>query len=126
MELFEDIRREYEFGEGTIAGVARKFCIHRRMVREAHLRKAQFERVLDVFLRLAGGMKAQRRVHVIICGQNHAAVSNFERPISSFNKRAHCTLQKRNPTKQNLKSNRDVLFWIWFAPVAQMDRAAVS
>ena len=35
MELFEDIRREYEFGEGTIAGVARKLGVHRRMVREA-------------------------------------------------------------------------------------------
>jgi transposase len=35
VELFEDIRREYEFGEGTIAGVARKLGVHRRMVREA-------------------------------------------------------------------------------------------
>jgi len=35
VELFEAIRREYEFGEGTIAGVARKLGIHRRMVREA-------------------------------------------------------------------------------------------
>ena len=35
MELFETIRREYEFGVGTIQGVSRKFGIHRRMVREA-------------------------------------------------------------------------------------------
>lgn len=35
MELFEEIRREYEFGVGTIQGVARKFGVHRRMVREA-------------------------------------------------------------------------------------------
>ncbi len=35
MELFEQIRREYEHGVGTISGVARKFGIHRRMVREA-------------------------------------------------------------------------------------------
>lgn len=35
MELFEQIRREYEHGVGTIKGVARKFGIHRRMVREA-------------------------------------------------------------------------------------------
>lgn len=35
VELFEEIRREYEFGEGTIQGVARKFGVHRRMVREA-------------------------------------------------------------------------------------------
>ena len=35
VELFEEIRREYEFGVGTIAGVARKSKVHRRMVREA-------------------------------------------------------------------------------------------
>jgi transposase len=35
VELFETIRREYEFGVGTIAGVARKLGVHRRMVREA-------------------------------------------------------------------------------------------
>lgn len=35
MELFEEIRREYEFGVGTIKGVARKLKVHRRMVREA-------------------------------------------------------------------------------------------
>ena len=35
VELFEEIRREYEFGIGTIAGVANKLKVHRRMVREA-------------------------------------------------------------------------------------------
>lgn len=35
MELFEAIRREYEFGVGTIKGVACKLGVHRRMVREA-------------------------------------------------------------------------------------------
>lgn len=35
MELFETIRREYQFGAGTIKGVARKLGIHRRVVREA-------------------------------------------------------------------------------------------
>ncbi len=35
MELFEAIRREYEFGIGTIKGVARKLRVHRRLVREA-------------------------------------------------------------------------------------------
>jgi transposase len=35
VELFEIIRREYEFGECTISGVARKLGIHRRMVRDA-------------------------------------------------------------------------------------------
>lgn len=35
VELFEQIRREYEFGIGTIQGVSKKFGVHRRMVREA-------------------------------------------------------------------------------------------
>ena len=35
VELFEQIRREYEFGLGTISGVARKYGVHRRMVRQA-------------------------------------------------------------------------------------------
>ncbi len=35
VELFEEIRREYEFGIGTVAGTARKLGVHRRLVREA-------------------------------------------------------------------------------------------
>ena len=35
MELFEAIRREYEFGIGSIRGVATKLGVHRRLVREA-------------------------------------------------------------------------------------------
>jgi transposase len=35
VELFEQIRREYEFGIGTIKGVAHKLGVHRRMVRQA-------------------------------------------------------------------------------------------
>jgi len=35
VELFETIRREYQFGMGTIKGVARKLGVHRRMVRKA-------------------------------------------------------------------------------------------
>jgi transposase len=35
VELFEQIRREYEFGVGTISGVSRKLGVHRRLVREA-------------------------------------------------------------------------------------------
>jgi hypothetical protein len=35
VELFEQIRREYEFGVGTIRGVARQLGVHRRRVRQA-------------------------------------------------------------------------------------------
>jgi hypothetical protein len=37
VELFEEIRREYRFGVGTIQGVAKKLGVHRRMVRQALL-----------------------------------------------------------------------------------------
>jgi transposase len=35
VELFEQIRRDYEFGGATISGVAKKYGVHRRMVRQA-------------------------------------------------------------------------------------------
>jgi len=35
MELFKRLRREYQYGLGTIRGVARKFKVHRRAVRAA-------------------------------------------------------------------------------------------
>ena len=35
VELFEQLRQEHEFGVGTIAGVAAKFGVHRRTVRQA-------------------------------------------------------------------------------------------
>lgn len=35
MDLFEQLRREHEFGIGTISGVAAKFGVHRRVVRQA-------------------------------------------------------------------------------------------
>ena len=35
VELFEELRREFEFGIGTVQGVARKFGVHRRQVRQA-------------------------------------------------------------------------------------------
>ncbi len=35
VDLFEEIRREYEFGVGTIQGAAQKLGVHRRMVRQA-------------------------------------------------------------------------------------------
>jgi predicted secreted protein len=35
VDLFEQLRREHEFGIGTIAGAAAKFGVHRRVVRQA-------------------------------------------------------------------------------------------
>jgi transposase len=44
VELFQELRREYEWGIGTVAGVARKFGVHRRLVREALGRAIPAER----------------------------------------------------------------------------------
>ena len=35
VELFEELRREYEFGIGSVRAVAKKLGVHRRMVRQA-------------------------------------------------------------------------------------------
>lgn len=35
VELFEEIRREYEFGSGSVRGIAKKLGVHRRVVRQA-------------------------------------------------------------------------------------------
>lgn len=35
VDLFEQLRREHEFGAGTVAGAAAKFGVHRRMVHQA-------------------------------------------------------------------------------------------
>ena len=44
VELFEQIRREYEFGIGSVKGVARKLGLYRRMVRQALASAAPAER----------------------------------------------------------------------------------
>jgi hypothetical protein len=48
VELFEQIRREYELGGGTTRGIAKKLGIHRRMVREAVLSAVPLERKTPV------------------------------------------------------------------------------
>ena len=45
MELFEQFRREHEFGGSSIRAVARKFGVHRRMVRQALASAVPPERV---------------------------------------------------------------------------------
>ena len=39
VDLVEQLRREHEFGIGTIAGVAAKFGVHRRVVRQVMRRQ---------------------------------------------------------------------------------------
>lgn len=85
VELYEQIRREYEFGAGSIIGVARKLGVHRRMVREAvrsavpaqrkkterpHLKMAPAAAFIDAVL--AADRKAPRK-------QRHTAKRIWER-----------------------------------------------
>jgi len=63
VELFEQIRREYGHGVGTIQGVAKRLGVHRRMVRQA-LRFRQLPRPLGWgFLNPAGALV--RRVDAV-------------------------------------------------------------
>jgi len=76
VELYEEIRREYEHGAGTIKGVARKLGVHRRMVREAVANAVPPERKVPARLRpkLAGAIPfieailevrtTERRIHI--------------------------------------------------------------
>ncbi len=72
MELFEQMRREYEHGVGTIKGVAEKYGVHRRMVREALANAVPSERkevvrekpkVGRVELFIEEILEADKRVH---------------------------------------------------------------
>jgi len=58
VELFEQMRREYEHGVGTINGVAKKLGTHRRLVREALSDAMPRERKVALRARskLAGGV----------------------------------------------------------------------
>jgi hypothetical protein len=56
VELFEQIRREYEFGLGTVKGMARKLGVHRRMVRQALASAAPPKRKRTQRERLAPGL----------------------------------------------------------------------
>ena len=44
MELFEEIRREYEFGNRSVRAIAKKLGVHRRMVRQALVNALPSER----------------------------------------------------------------------------------
>ena len=90
MELFEQIRREYEHGVGTIKGVAKKLGVHRRQVREALANAMPRERKYPVRERprldplipfidgiLVGDLKAPRK-------QRHTARRIFNRILAEL------------------------------------------
>ena len=90
VELFEQLRREYEFGVGTVQGVASKFGVHRRMVRQAiagatppaHRYPARVKPKLDAFVAFIDGIleedrRAPRK-------QRHTARRIYRRILNEF------------------------------------------
>ncbi|MCU4162288.1 IS21 family transposase [Acidiphilium sp. AL] len=90
MELFEQLRREHEFGIGTVAGVAAKFGVHRRMVRQAlagalppvHQYPSRVKPKLDgVVAFIDGVLEADRRA---LRKQRHTARRIYRRILIEF------------------------------------------
>ena len=90
VELFEKLRREHEFGIGTVAGVAAKFGVHRRMVRRAlagavpplHQYPARVKPKLDAVMAFIDGvLEADRRAPR---KQRHTARRIYRRILAEF------------------------------------------
>lgn len=90
VELFEQLRREHEFGIGTVAGVAAKFGVHRRMVRQAlagalppvHRYPARVKPKLDAVVAFIDGvLEADQRAPR---KQRHTARRIFRRILTEF------------------------------------------
>jgi len=90
VELFEQLRREHEFGIGTVAGVAAKFGVHRRMVRQAlagalppvHRYPVRLKPKLDVVVAFIDGvLEADQRAPR---KQRHTARRIFRRILTEF------------------------------------------
>ena len=90
VELFEQLRREHEFGIGTVAGVATKFGVHRRMVRQAlagavpplHQYPARVKPKLDAVVAFIDGvLEADRRAPR---KQRHTARRIYRRILAEF------------------------------------------
>ena len=65
-ELFEQIRREYTHGAGTIQGVSQKLRVHRRMVRQALASAIPPEREAPVRKRPQFGPVTVRKIRIAV------------------------------------------------------------
>ena len=90
VELFEQLRREHEFGIGTVAGVATKFGVHRRTVRQAlasalpavHRYKPRLKPKLDAVVGFIDGiLEADQRAPR---KQRHTARRIYRRILGEF------------------------------------------
>ena len=81
MELYEQIRREYEHGAGTIRAVSRKLGVHRREVRRA-LASASYqfggEAQVDWY-EIQAEFEGQPRKTYIFCMRSMASGAAFHR-----------------------------------------------
>jgi putative transposase len=97
VELFEQIRREYEHGGGTIRGVAKKLGIHRRMVREAVLRAVPVERKTPVRERCVGSCRRDLLAHIVALNERHLRRLRSEYVRYHHEDRTHLGLEKGTP-----------------------------
>ena len=85
MELFEELRREYEFRVGSIAGVARKFGVHSRPELASCPRRGRaIARLAGTYRHTHADHPYQIRVNDKVAGQHALQSAAHGPPCSSW------------------------------------------